>query len=64
MWYILALMYSQKEVITVENMKGEIISLNELEELEDMVCLGDGGTYSCCNGRDGNSSNSANVNVG
>ena len=48
----------------MEYMNGEIVSLNELEELEDMVCLGDGGTYSCCNGRDGNSGNSATVKVG
>lgn len=34
----------------------EVMTLEDMEELEDMVCLGDGGTISCCNGRDGNSS--------
>ncbi|NLJ96389.1 MAG: hypothetical protein GX321_04490 [Clostridiales bacterium] len=32
----------------------EVMTLEDMEELEDMVCLGDGGTISCCNGRDGN----------
>lgn len=45
------------------NKKEEIVSLNELEELEDMVCLGDGGTISCCNGGDGNTSFSASASV-
>ncbi len=36
--------------------KMEVMTMAEMEELEDMVCLGDGGTASCCNGRDGNSS--------
>jgi len=30
------------------------ICLNEMEELEELVCLGSGGTVACCNGRDGN----------
>ena len=34
--------------------KMEVMTMAEMEELEDMVCLGDGGTASCCNGRDGN----------
>ncbi len=34
----------------------KMVSLNELDELEEMVCLGSGGTISCCNGRDGNTS--------
>ncbi len=43
--------------------KNDVISLNEMEELEDMVCLGDGGTISCCNGRDGNASASVTAKV-
>ena len=31
------------------------VNLNELDELEEMVCLGSGGTVNCCNGRDGGS---------
>jgi len=30
------------------------ICLNEMEELEELVCLSNGGTIGCCNGRDGN----------
>ena len=43
--------------------KIEVMTMAEMEELEDMVCLGDGGTISCCNGRDGNSGISVNADV-
>ncbi len=43
--------------------KIEVMTMAEMEELEDMVCLGDGGTISCCNGRDGNSSASVTADV-
>ena len=43
--------------------KIQIITMAEMEELEDMVCLGDGGTINCCNGRDGNSSVSVTADV-
>ncbi len=26
----------------------EVFNMNEMEELEDMVCLGSGGSISCC----------------
>ena len=43
--------------------KIEVMTMAEMEELEDMVCLGDGGTISCCNGRDCNSGISVNADV-
>ena len=43
--------------------KIEVMTMAEMEELEDMVCLGEGGTISCCNGRDGNSSASVTADV-
>ena len=43
--------------------KIEVMTMAEMEELEDMVCLGEGGTISCCNGRDGNSGISVNADV-
>ena len=38
----------------MENLK--VVTMEEMEELEDMVCLGDGGSMSCCNGGDGGNS--------
>jgi len=49
--YILLL---NEEVKLMDNFKE--ICLNEMEELEELVCLGSGGTVACCNGRDGNAS--------
>lgn len=43
--------------------KMEVMTMAEMEELEDMVCLGDGGTVSCCNGRDGNTGVSVSAKV-
>lgn len=31
----------------------DVFKMDELEELEDMVCLGSGGSVSCCNGGNG-----------
>ena len=34
----------------------KVITMEDMEELEDMVCLGEGGSMSCCNGGSGGSS--------
>lgn len=37
----------------MKNENLDVFKMEELEELEDMVCLGSGGTLACCNGGNG-----------